>query len=254
MKKRILLFCSALLALCALIGVFVLVDQNFKYRRAAEYYAQLAELATQTTAPAETETAPAPLPAPEEYESPIDFDALHEINKDIVGWISMPELDIDFPIVQGETNDTYLRTAVDGTASKAGSIFLDYECEPDLGGRHCIIYGHNLKTGVMFEPLTKLKDKEAFEAHRDLTLYTPERTIKLRIFAAYAGPSEAIQRKTKFASDESFAQYITEMTAPCAFAEPPAHAISTLYSFITCSYEQNDFRTYVYAYELPSEL
>ncbi|ODU56307.1 MAG: hypothetical protein ABT01_04190 [Clostridium sp. SCN 57-10] len=257
MRKRLLILFATLFTLCSIVGIVLLVDNNIKYRRAAAYYEQLAKLATQTTPAPSTTTAPEqepdPLPAPESYESPIDFEALFKINPDIVGWISMPDLDIDFPIVQGATNDTYLRTAVDGSYSKAGSIFLDYESDPSLGGRHCIIYGHNLKTGVMFEPLTRLKSEEEFNAHRDLTLYTPDRTIKLRIFAAYAGPSEAIQRKTKFSSDESFADYITEMTAPCTFADPPDFAISTLYSFITCSYEKNDYRTYIYAYEVPQE-
>lgn len=256
MRKRLLILLSTLFTLCTIVGIVLLVDNNLKYRRAAEYYEQLAKLATQSTpAPSTTATEqdPGPLPVPEPYESPIDFEALRKINPDIVGWISMPDLDIDFPIVQGATNDTYLRTAVDGTYSKAGSIFLDYESDPSLGGRHSIIYGHNLKTGVMFEPLTRLKNEDEFNAHRELTLYTPERTIKLRIFAAYAGPSEAIQRKTKFSSDESFASYITEMTAPCTFADQPDFAISTLYSFITCSYEKNDYRTYIYAYEVPQE-
>ncbi|MCD7945906.1 MAG: hypothetical protein LUF81_04815, partial [Clostridiales bacterium] len=63
----------------------------------------------------------------EESEVPIavDFDALLAANPDVVGWLYCPDTVINYPILQGDTNDTYLHHMVDGSYNSAGSIFLD---------------------------------------------------------------------------------------------------------------------------------
>ena len=35
----------------------------------------------------------------------VDFDALSAINEDFVAWFSMPVLELDYPVVQGEDDD-----------------------------------------------------------------------------------------------------------------------------------------------------
>lgn len=228
-------------------------------RAAAERESErLAEMARQAEAvrqtPEETteeETVPEETEPP--YVSPIDFDGLRARNPDIVGWLTIDDTIIDYPIVQTGNNDTYLKTDFDGKKSAAGTIFLDYESEPDFSGRHNIIYGHNMKNGSMFKDIVKFKDEEYFKEHQTITVYTPEREYHLRPMAALYTEPVGMRRKTKFAAEESFQAYVTEMTKGCRFTQIPPEPVERLWSFVTCSYEFNDARTILYAYEVQEE-
>ena len=50
----------------------------------------------------------------------IDFDALKKVNEDVVGWIYIPGTNINYVVVQGKTNDTYLRTLISGDYNANG--------------------------------------------------------------------------------------------------------------------------------------
>lgn len=188
-------------------------------------------------------------------ECPVDFAALRERNPDVVGWISAPLLGIEEPILLGEDNEEYLRTTIDGEYAVGGSIFLDYACDPLMEGYHVVIYGHNTRDGQMFSNLELFKSPDEFARLRDaITLWLPGREIRLRVVAAQAGPSQPARRLSEFSSREQFLQYALPMLDACTIVDLPDRELHTLFSFITCSYEGEDFRTYVYAVEIDSFL
>lgn len=183
------------------------------------------------------------------YEPPMDFTRLKAQNPDVVGWISAPLLGIDEPILQADDNDEYLTKSFEGGYSHDGAVFLDYESDPSFLGKHSVVYGHNFERGGAFSPLVTLKDAEEFERCRDdITIYTPERAIPLRITAVGAARADSMRRKTVFLTRGEFRAYADSLMLGCKLTRETGD-YERLYSFITCSYEGDDYRTYVYAVE-----
>ena len=163
--------------------------------------------------------------------------------------IKETEYVINYPVVQGKDNDYYLHRDLNGQKSTAGTIFLDYADRADFSSLHNVLYGHHMKNGSMFKDISRYKDQGYFAQHSEIILYTPEREIHLKALAAVCTSPDAIRRKTEFASGEEFASYIQQMTAGASASAPIEGTIVRLYSFVTCSYEFNNARTILYAYE-----
>ena len=250
-KRRVLMF--ILLAVFLISGALT-VHQYLEDKRIQEEYERLAEeAARQTTeAPTEPETEETE-PLEEAYVSPIDFEALTAENPDTIGWIRIPDTNVDYPIVQGTDNDFYLDHDFYGKESAAGSIYLDFESEADLQGRNQILYGHNMKNGSMFKDINRYKDPEYFKEHQYFSIYTPDREIKLKAVACYYGEAEPIVRKTRFKSQESFDAFVHEMVKPCSYGGEITYPAKTLYTLVTCSYEINDARTFLFAVEVDED-
>ena len=49
----------------------------------------------------------------------VDWEGLKAVNDDVVGWVQIPGTVVNFPVYQGETNDTYLRTSAEGARSSS---------------------------------------------------------------------------------------------------------------------------------------
>ena len=94
---------------------------------------------------------------------------LSRINPEFVGILSIPELDIRYPVVQGADNEKYLSTTFEGKENPAGCIFIDCDNSRDLSDNVTFIYGHNMKDGTMFGSLKKLlkaePDKKEIKAY-----------------------------------------------------------------------------------------
>lgn len=257
-NKKNLIHKSIMLVLILMVivsGVGV-VNRYLQDKRAEEEYRRLAELARETTeatteAPTEALTEPQETePETEAYISPIDFEALSEVNPDVIGWIRIPDTNVDYPIVQTDDNDKYLHTSFEGEESIAGTVYLDFESDSDMMGFNNILYGHNMKNGSMFKDIVKYKDQSYFDEHKYFEIYTLERTIHLKAISCYYAKAEPIVRKTRFKTRESYEAFIKEMIKPCAWYEMPEFPIDSLYTLVTCSYEVNDARTILYAVEV----
>lgn len=206
-----------------------------------ENQAEYVQIFTEKTNKEETD------PVIQETENMKKFEALRQQNKDTVAWIKIPNTDIDYPVVQADDNEKYLKTNFEGEESAAGAIYLDYACDRSLEGKHLIFYGHHMKNGSMFAQITDFKNESFFQEHREIILYLPTETISLKTIAAVSCGSEGERRKTEFHSQEDFERYVDDMTASCYFRELPEKRIEQLYSFVTCSYEFENARTILYA-------
>ena len=113
----------------------------------------------------------------------VDFDALWKLNKDIVAWIYCPGTPINYPVVQSEDNDYYLRRLLDGTWNIGGTLFLDYRCSADFSGINSIIYGHHMKSGTMFGSLVRYRNQSYYNEHPVVFLVTPYGQYRVELFA-----------------------------------------------------------------------
>ena len=161
-KEYIVLGISILLLLAAGIWLYSMISQ---YRKAAGEYRELQEYVNDGPEKKHEDT--------EEEETTIDFDALKEINPDIVAWIRIPEV-LEYPVVQGKDNSYYLSNTFRKENNIAGSIFLDYRNSSNFTDGRSIIYGHNMKDGSMFHGLRKYQNVEFFQAHGRIQLFLPD--------------------------------------------------------------------------------
>ena len=123
----------------------------------------------------------------DEYTPPlsVNFSILKQENEDIVGWIYSENTPINYPVVQSDDNEYYLRRLTNGEYNIAGSIFMDYRNSTSLEDNNTIIYGHNMKNNTMFGSLQEYKNQEYYDNHKIMYYFTPEENYAIKIFAGY---------------------------------------------------------------------
>ena len=89
----------------------------------------------------------------EEYAAYIE--EWREVNPDVIGYIDIPDFEISYPVLQGETNKTYLRTNIYGEKDVAGCIFLDSNYN-DIYSPVKLIHGHHMANKTMFGKIPDL--------------------------------------------------------------------------------------------------
>jgi len=100
-----------------------------------------------------------------EAEESVNFEELRAMNPEVVGWLTVNDTPIDYPVVQAADNRKYLDTTVEGEYRLSGSIFLDYRNAPAFSDYNSIIFGHHMEQDKMFGCLSDFKDEVYFEEH-----------------------------------------------------------------------------------------
>ena len=101
----------------------------------------------------------------------------------------------------------------------------------------------------MFKDVNRYKDEAYFKEHQFFSIYTPDRENRLKAVCLLRGVplQPVIVRKTRFKSQESFDAFVHEMVKPCSYGVEITYPARTLYTLVTCSYEINDARTFLFA-------
>ncbi len=160
-----------------------------------------------------------PLAALEEMGVPIpektvDFADLQEnTNGDIYAWVYIPDTQIDYPVLQHPTdNSYYLDYNLDGSRGYPGCIYTEDYNRKDFSDPNTVMYGHNMKNGTMFAGLHKYGDSEYLEEHPYVYIYTEEGLLVYEIFAAYQSDDEHIlYAHDGFEDRKVFEKYIEEI-------------------------------------------
>lgn len=141
-------------------------------------------------------------------EEKIDFDALKEINPDVIGWLYYKDTPIDYPVVKGENNEVYLSMLFDRTWGGCGTLFADCITEAPFKQFNTIVYGHHMKDGTMFACLKELRDPEYCRKNPVLQLSTPDGVYDLEIWAFLNEPSDSNIYLTNITTEEDKDAYL----------------------------------------------
>ena len=83
----------------------------------------------------------------------------------MAGWLTVDGTNIDYPVMQGKDNNSYLNTDPFGNYSLTGSIFLDSRSSPDFSDEYSVVYGHHMDYGKMFGALDDFLNEKYLKQH-----------------------------------------------------------------------------------------
>ena len=181
-------------------------------------------------------------------EDSFDYEALFEMNSDCIGWVTVPDTVIDYPVLQSEDDDFYLHHDFNKASKACGSIFLDSRCDIDAKKEHLIIYGHRMKNGSMFDALTKYEEKDFFKEHPTYTLYLRDQKFTYQVVAVYKTSikeSDAYYDYIKAENREEQLNYIANHMDPMYQTGVEIGPDDELVSLSTCEYSTADGRLIV---------
>lgn len=121
----------------------------------------------------------------------IDLTTLRQVNPDVLGWISIPETKVSYPLLQGTDNQFYLNHAWDKTNNSVGSIYLEAQCNPDFSDFNTLIYGHRMKDSSMFGSLKHYQDQDYLDAHPQIIITDDTGTKRYQIYSAFEAEIDA---------------------------------------------------------------
>jgi len=178
----------------------------------------------------------------------MDFTGFEESNSDIVAWLTVPDTNIDYPVMQAEDNDFYLLRDAKKRNNKNGTLFLDYRASAGFTDFSSVIYGHHMESGLMFQNLIKFKEKAFWDATPAAILYTPGCTYRLEFFAVAVVRQDSNLYEYVFEAPSDREAHIANIYSAAKFyRDIGVTEKERMVALSTCSYEFKDARTIVFA-------
>lgn len=120
-------------------------------------------------------------------------------NSDVVGWLKIPGTNINYPVVQGPTNNYYLELGYDKNYSFNGVIWADYDVKSGTRSEisdNTVLYGHNWTNysatprignanDVMFAQLTGYHYLSFAQQHPYIYYSTEDEEMVWQVFACF---------------------------------------------------------------------
>jgi sortase B len=173
------------------------------------------------------------------------LEEMQKINKDVCAWLTVDDTNIDYPVVQGETNLEYLNWAVDGSFSLSGSIFLDYRNSNDFSDAYSLVYGHYMEGEVMFGEIPDFLESDYFKSHTTGTLFTIEHTYDIEWFACEKTDAydKMIYYPTAYTDEASMTKLLSYLEdSATQYRDIDVSASDRLIALSTCSAADTDGR------------
>lgn len=162
-----------------------------------------------TITPEETPAEPS-----DNLESPIknkELESLLEINSDTVGWLTVPNTNIDYPVVKTTDNDYYLDHNYEKKYDYNGWVFMHYYNSTHNLDKNTIIFAHNrFYSGIMFGTLNEVTKDTWYNNTKEnlITFNTLYDNMQFEVFSIYKTNITADYLKTTFDSDLEWNNFI----------------------------------------------
>lgn len=111
-----------------------------------------------------------------------------EENQDVVGWIFIDGLDIDYPVLQAQDNEYYLDRGTDGSSFWHGCVYADYRITFNEGcglPRNVTLYAHNKDDHLYFADLRDYRLLETARENPYIYFSTKDGDQVYKVFAAF---------------------------------------------------------------------
>lgn len=174
---------------------------------------------------------------PDEETITVNFDKMVADYPDVVGYIYCANTNLKNPIQYGKGNDYYLTHDSKGNTNNNGSIFVEQVNSGGFSDNNTIIYGHNMKSGMMFADLTKYKDKSYYSSHPYIYIYTPSQNYRLDLYAGFVCEHDDEVYATSLTQDQ-----LKAMAAKSTFTSNIGTPTGKTVTLSTCSYEFDNAR------------
>lgn len=171
------------------------------------------EPATETPTNPTTPTAPTYVsPYYKNYAKVISV--LKETNPDTVGWLTVNNTTVNYPVVQSTNNSYYLNHDFNKNSNSLGWIFMDYRNNAYSLDQNTVIYGHNLsKDKLMFGNLSATLSSSWYTKDSNLyiTFNTIEGDMQWRIFSIYTIEATNDYLYNTFDTQEEFLEFANKI-------------------------------------------
>mgnify|MGYP004630418685 FL=1 len=142
------------------------------------------------------------------------FEKLKEINNDTVGWLTVNNTKIDYPVVQATDNDYYLYRDYYKNKNRHGWIYMDYRNNIEDLSDNTIIFGHNLANQKMFGTLRYVTNPSWYKksSNQIITFNTTKANMKWQIISIYKIPVTNDYLVANFSSSEDKLNFLDMIT------------------------------------------
>jgi sortase B len=190
---------------------------------------------------------------PDQFTGVVDFDKLRKINDDVCAWLYQEDTVIDYPVVQGTDNSTYLHHDLHGNYSVSGTLFVDYRDEPDFKGFNTVIYGHHMNDGSMFKSLRGYTKVDGYyNKHKTLELITPEKKYHLVVFSSFITKADSDAYNYSFPTEQSKQDFIDFARSNSAIdTNVDVTTSDRIVTLSTCAYDFENARYVVFCKMVP---
>ncbi|MDR3644643.1 MAG: class B sortase, partial [Clostridia bacterium] len=172
----------------------------------------------------------------------------------VKGWVTVPDSNIDYPVVQSADNFFYLRRNWLKESDRHGVPFLDSRCSIDPFTQNTIIYGHNMKDSLMFHDLVKYEKLSFYKEAPVITFNTIDGNYHWKVFAAFIANTEKSSGPVfdylvpGFDSDTDFLNFIAQVRERSIIdTSVDVKSSDKILTLSTCEYQFPDARIVVMA-------